>query len=580
MAGRRRPEFVFWLTPLIVQTEGNLLANLHVKNFAIIDEIDVEFGRHLNILTGETGAGKSILVGSISIALGARVSSDMIGKNGDHAMVEAVFHISDEETLARIRDLDIEPEDGQLVISRRITENRSINKINGESVPVSLIRKVAALCIDIHGQHEHQSLLDPDRHREIVDEYGSARCMETREETARLYRQFKKKEKELQKDSMSSEERARQLGFLEYERDEIETADVKPGEIEETEERYFRMSHAGAVAEALAEVHELSGETAAGAVSRALRRLQEIRNLDPELDNFVEELMQIEGLLDDFNREVSDFMSDFIFDENDLEQTRRRLDLIHSLQSKYGETYEAISDHLREVDEKLLRYADYETFVTRQREELESLEADLRKKCAALTRYRRKSAAALEKKIMDALQDMNFAHVDFAIQITPKEDFGPDGADDVEFMIATNPGEPRRSLGRVASGGELSRIMLAIKSVFADSDAIETLIFDEIDAGISGRTAQKVSEKMSVLGKRHQIICITHLPQIAAMADIHFVIEKDVTESASVTRIRPLDREETEEELARILGGVEITDAVRKNAKEMKELADSQKQYS
>ncbi len=557
-----------------------MLANLHVKNFAIIDEIDVEFGRHLNILTGETGAGKSILVGSISIALGARVSSDMIGKNGDHAMVEAVFHISDEETLARIRDLDIEPEDGQLVISRRITENRSINKINGESVPVSLIRKVAALCIDIHGQHEHQSLLDPDRHREIVDEYGSARCMETREETARLYRQFKKKEKELQKDSMSSEERARQLGFLEYERDEIETADVKPGEIEETEERYFRMSHAGAVAEALAEVHELSGETAAGAVSRALRRLQEIRNLDPELDNFVEELMQIEGLLDDFNREVSDFMSDFIFDENDLEQTRRRLDLIHSLQSKYGETYEAISDHLREVDEKLLRYADYETFVTRQREELESLEADLRKKCAALTRYRRKSAAALEKKIMDALQDMNFAHVDFAIQITPKEDFGPDGADDVEFMIATNPGEPRRSLGRVASGGELSRIMLAIKSVFADSDAIETLIFDEIDAGISGRTAQKVSEKMSVLGKRHQIICITHLPQIAAMADIHFVIEKDVTESASVTRIRPLDREETEEELARILGGVEITDAVRKNAKEMKELADSQKQYS
>lgn len=557
-----------------------MLANLHVKNFAIIDEIDVEFGRHLNILTGETGAGKSILVGSISIALGARVSSDMIGKNGDHAMVEAVFHISDEETLARIRDLDIEPEDGQLVISRRITENRSINKINGESVPVSLIRKVAALCIDIHGQHEHQSLLDPDRHREIVDEYGSARCMETREETARLYRQFKKKEKELQKDSMSSEERARQLGFLEYERDEIETADVKPGEIEETEERYFRMSHAGAVAEALAEVHELSGETAAGAVSRALRRLQEIRNLDPALDNFVEELMQIEGLLDDFNREVSDFMSDFIFDENDLEQTRRRLDLIHSLQSKYGETYEAISDHLREVDEKLLRYADYETFVTRQREELESLEADLRKKCAALTRYRRKSAAALEKKIMDALQDMNFAHVDFAIQITPKEDFGPDGADDVEFMIATNPGEPRRSLGRVASGGELSRIMLAIKSVFADSDAIETLIFDEIDAGISGRTAQKVSEKMSVLGKRHQIICITHLPQIAAMADIHFVIEKDVTESASVTRIRPLDREETEEELARILGGVEITDAVRKNAKEMKELADSQKQYS
>jgi len=571
---------VFWLTPLAVQTEGNLLANLHVKNFAIIDEIDVEFGGHLNILTGETGAGKSILVGSISIALGARVSSEMIGKNGDHAMVEAVFHISDEETLARIRELDIEPEDGQLVISRKITENRSINKINGESVPVSLIRKVAALCIDIHGQHEHQSLLDPDRHREIVDEYGGAKCIQVREETARLYHQYKKAEKEMRQDAVSSEERARQLGFLEYEKEEIETADVKPGEIEETEERYFRMSHAGAIAEVLGEVHERSGETAAGAVSQALRRLQEIRSLDPALDNFVEELMQIEGLLDDFNREVSDFMSDFHFDENDLEQTRRRLDLIHTLQSKYGETYDAIADHLRRVDEKLLQYADYETFLAKQKEEMESLGEELQKKCAVLSRCRRKSAAALEKKITEALQDLNFAHVDFAIQITPKEDFGADGGDDVEFMIATNPGEPRRSLAKVASGGELSRIMLAIKSVFADSDAIETLIFDEIDAGISGRTAQKVSEKMSVLGKRHQIICITHLAQIAAMADLHFVIEKDVTDHASTTRIRPLDKRETEEELARILGGVEITEAVRKNAREMKELADSQKQYS
>lgn len=557
-----------------------MLANLHVKNFAIIDEIDVEFGDHLNILTGETGAGKSILVGSISIVLGARVSPEMIGKNGDHAMVEAVFQISDEDTLSSIRELDIEPEDGQLVISRKITASRSINKINGESVSVSVIRKVAALCIDIHGQHEHQSLLSPDRHREIVDDYSGEKCIRIRDEVARLYHLYKSKEKELKQDSLSSEERARQLGFLEYEKEEIESADVKAGEIEEIEDRYYRMSHAGSIAEVLGEVHELSGETAVSAISHGLRRLQEIRNLDPALDNFTEELMQIEGLLGDFNREVSDFMSDFTFDENDLEQTRRRLDLIHSLQSKYGDTYEDIKSHLQEVDDKILQYADYETYLEKQQAELEKLEKDLKKQCTALTKCRTKAAAALEKKITDALQDMNFAHVDFAIQITSKENCGLDGADDIEFMIATNPGEPRRSLGKIASGGELSRIMLAIKSVFADSDAIETLIFDEIDTGISGRTAQKVSEKMSVLGKRHQIICITHLPQIAAMADIHFVIEKDVTESTSTTKIRPLDRKEMEEELARILGGVEITDAVRKNAKEMKELADSQKQYS
>lgn len=557
-----------------------MLANLHVKNFAIIDEIDVDFGNHLNILTGETGAGKSILVGSISIALGARVSPEMIGKNGDYAMVEAVFQISDQRTLDQIRELDIEPEDGQIVISRKITENRSINKINGESVPVSVIRKVAALCIDIHGQHEHQSLLSSDRHREIVDDYSGDECIRIREKVTRLYHLYKKKERELQQDSLSTEERARQLGFLEYEKEEIEAAALKPEEIEELEERYQRMSHAGAIAEALGDVHEQSGEMAVNAVSHGLRRLQEIRNLDPALDNLTEELMQIEGLLGDFNREVSDFMSDFTFDENDLNEIQRRLDLIHSLQNKYGDTYEDIMNHLQEVDEKILQYEDYESYLEKQQAEFESLKKQLQEQCGCLTACRMKAAGILERKLTDALQDMNFAHVDFAVQITPKEICGPDGGDEVEFMIATNPGEPRRSLGKIASGGELSRIMLAIKSVFADSDAIETLIFDEIDAGISGRTAQKVSEKMSVLGKRHQIICITHLPQIAAMADIHFVIEKDVTENASTTKIRPLNQAEMEEELARILGGVEITEAVRESAREMKELADSQKQYS
>ncbi len=557
-----------------------MLANLHVKNFAIIDEIDVDFGTHLNILTGETGAGKSILVGSISIALGARVSSEIIGKNGDHAMVEVVFQISDQATLDQIRELDVEPEDGQIVISRKITENRSINKINGESVPVSVIRKVAALCIDIHGQHEHQSLLDPVRHREIVDEYSGDKCIQIREEVRSLYHLFKKKEKELQQDSLSAEERARQLGFLEYEKEEIEAAALKPGEIEEVEESYRRMSHAGAIAEVLGDVHERSGETAVSAVSHGLRRLQEIRGLDPALDDLAEELMQIESLLGDFNREVADFMSDFSFDENDLNETQRRLDLIHTLQSKYGETYEDIMEHLQEINEKIEQYADYETYLEKQRSEFDDLKQKLRERSRQLTSCRKKSAAVLEEKLMDALQDMNFAQVDFTIQILQKEMFGPDGMDEVEFMIATNPGEPGRSLGSIASGGELSRIMLAIKSVFADSDAIETLIFDEIDAGISGRTAQKVSEKMSVLGKRHQVICITHLPQIAAMADEHFVIEKDVTESASTTKIRLLDRQEAEEELARLLGGVEITEAVRKSAREMKELADSRKQYS
>jgi DNA repair protein RecN (Recombination protein N) len=235
--------------------------------------------------------------------------------------------------------------------------------------------------------------------------------------------------------------------------------------------------------------------------------------------------------------------------------------------------------HLQTVEEKLDKYADFEAYQKKQKEEFEEISRQLAKKCEVLSSYRKKTAGNLERQISSALQDLNFAHVDFAIEVKERENFGADGKDEVEFMIATNPGEPMRSLGKVASGGELSRIMLAIKSVFADSDDIETLIFDEIDTGISGRTAQKVSEKMSLLGVKHQIICITHLAQIAAMADKHFVIEKEVTEDTSSTRIRPLNRQETEEELARILGGVEITDAVRENAREMKEMADGLKQY-
>lgn len=557
-----------------------MLVNLHVKNFAIIDEIDVEFGDHLNILTGETGAGKSILLGSISIALGARVSPELIGKHGSHATVEAVFQIDNEDTLCRLRDLDVEPEDGQLVISRKITENRSVNKINGESVPVALIRKVAALCIDIHGQHEHQSLLNSERHREIVDDYGGEECVERIQKIRSLYYLCREKKKELEQDVLSEEERLRQVGFLEYEKNEIESAALKPGEIEELEENYRMASHMGVIVETLGEVHRLSGDSASGAVSRALRSLQKVSSLNRELEGFTEELMQIEGLLGDFNRDIASFMENISFDERELQDMEHRLDCIRTLQSKYGNTYEEIIGHLDEVTRQLEKYADYEAYHRQKQEEYHEFCQELDRRCEELTAYRKKSAAALESQIVDALSDLNFAHVDFSIEIREKEKPGPDGRDEVEFMIATNPGEQRRSLGKIASGGELSRIMLAIKSVFADSDDIETLIFDEIDAGISGRTAQKVSEKMSVLGRRHQIICITHLAQIAAMADHHYVIEKIVTKEDSTTRIRALERVEMEEELARILGGVEITDAVRKSAREMKQMAEELRQYS
>ena len=314
-------------------------------------------------------------------------------------------------------------------------------------------------------------------------------------------------------------------------------------------------------------------------MSHALQNMQRIAGLDESITGFQEELLQIEGLLGDFNHEIADFMSDFSFDENELMEMERRLDCIHNLQSKYGNTYEDIMNHLQEVDDKLLKFADYEAYLEERRRKMDACEEALKDKCHLLSAERKKAAEALQVQIAAALADLNFAYVDFEIAVTQKDTFGSQGWDEVEFLIATNPGEPKRSLGKIASGGELSRIMLAIKSVFAETDRIGTLIFDEIDTGISGRTAQKVSEKLKLLSRSHQVICITHLAQIAAMADTHFVIEKMVQKDRSETQIRKLDERESEQELARILGGVEITESVLNNAREMKKLASEHRSF-
>lgn len=553
-----------------------MLANLHVKNVAIIDEVDVDFGEHLNILTGETGAGKSILVGSIGIALGARVSSEMIGKYGDYAMVEMVFHIEDKETLAALEELGISPEDGQIIISRKITGNRSINRINGESTAVNLIRKVSALCLDIHGQHEHQSLLHKEYHMDVVDRFAGEEASLLKEEIAELYREYTALLRDMEKDGSTADERARELSFLQYEKKEIEDAKIKEGEEEELDRQVRKLANAASIVETLGQVYENTGDGmngCASCISQAVRQMAGVTDLDERLSAMYGELTDIENLLSDFNRELSDYMADFTFDESELRKMENRLDVIRGCQSKYGKTYEEIMEYLCTISEKIDRFSDYEQYM----EDCEKRKAELAGRldglCEELTGVRKKAAACLETRITEALAELNFDKARFNVCIKPLAAFSAKGKDDVEFLVATNPGADLYPLGKVASGGELSRIMLAVKSVFADVDRIGTLIFDEIDVGISGRTAQRVSEKMAILGREHQIICITHLPQIAAMADTHFVIEKVTSDEETRTKIRTLSAAESEEELARMLGGAEITDAVLANAREMKRLA-------
>lgn len=556
-----------------------MLQNLHVKNLALIDETEVDFSEGLNILSGETGAGKSIIIGSINLALGEKVQKEMLRDGEQNALVELIFSVTSEKQKAMLAELDVFPEDDTVILSRKIVGGRGTAKVNGESVPASKMKEIAAVLIDIHGQHEHQSLLSKKKHLEILDDYAREELAPLKEEVAKDYRNYRQLETELKNADVDEDERLREVSLLEYEINELEEADLKEGEDQELEADYKRFINGKKIMEALNTAYQCTGgmEQASELTGRALRELGSVSSYDEKIEDLEQQLLEIDNLLNDFNREIADYMEDTEFDEETFYQIEKRLDEVNHLKSKYGSTIEAVLEVFREKQKRLEQLNDYDTYLTTLKEKVKKAEETLTVSCEKVSKVRQKYAKTLVKSVTEALQDLNFLDVTFEMKFEQQPGFTANGFDDAEFLISTNPGEPVKPLGKVASGGELSRIMLAIKTVLADQDAVETLIFDEIDSGISGRTAQMVSEKMNVLGRNHQIICITHLPQIAAMADAHYLIEKSVQNQSTVSTIRRLNEEEMIDELSRMLGGVEITDTVRKSAKEMKELAASKK---
>ena len=552
-----------------------MLLNLHVKNLALIEEADVEFGPGLNILTGETGAGKSILLGSIQLILGGKPSKDMIRQNSSSALVELLFRVDDPETENELAKLGLQTEDGQVLLTRKITEGRSISRINGETGTVSLMKAAAACLLDIHGQHEHQSLLYKDKQLEILDSFGGEEIEKAREKTAAAYREYQNAGKLLSSLNMDEEERKREMAFLQFEINEIEAAALQPGEDEELEKTYRKLVNSRKIAETIYGVHEATGgdRMAQDLVGTAARELSGLVEYDEDLSDLYSSLADIEALLEDFNREISSYMDSLWFDEETFHETEERLNLINDMKSRYGSSLEEIEAYRNAQAERLAELENYEENLKRARSNMAEAEKKLGEECRSLSEKRRKYAALLEKEIIRGLKDLNFLDVRFEICFKEKK-CSADGMDDIEYMIATNPGESLKSLGRIVSGGELSRIMLAIKAILADRDRIGTLIFDEIDTGISGRTAQMVARKMREIGRCRQVICITHLPQIAAMADEHFEIEKHAdARGGTTTEIHPLDEESSVRELARLLGGDEITPAVLQNARELKEMA-------
>lgn len=556
-----------------------MLENLHVKNLALIEEEDITFLDGLHILSGETGAGKSIILGALGLALGGKVSKEMLRDGDKEALVEAVFRVTRESQRKQLAALDVEPYDDQIILSRKITESRSVAKINGEMVPAVKMKQVGDIFLDIHGQNDHQSLLHKKKHLEMLDEYAKSEVQPLKERMHTAYKKYAQKQQEWQDADRMDGDREREISFLEYEIHEIADANLQVGEDERFESQYRRLSNSKRIMEALGEAQQMSAgaDGASDQIGRAIQRLHQVVVYDEALLPMLDSLSDIDSLLSDFNRDLSQYMSEAEFDEELFAQIDGRLNEINRLKDKYGSTIEQILAAKEEKEERLQKLQHYEAYLAKLSEECKQTKKEAEDAAFALSSMRQHYAKELSKKVEDALLDLNFLDVHFSMEFLQAEKIGMDGYDDAQFMIRTNPGEPIRPLKDIASGGEMSRIMLAIKTVLAEHDDIDTLIFDEIDAGISGRTAQAVSEKLHLVAKEHQVICITHLPQIAAMADHHYLIQKDVIGNETISSIEALSYHDSIKELARMLGGTTITQTVLDNAKEMKELAQQKK---
>ena len=549
-----------------------MLLELHVRNLALIERADVEFGEGLNILTGETGSGKSIFMGSVNMALGGKVPRDMVRKGAEYAYIELIFSV-DEEKGKILRQMGVTPdEDGILIISRKIMPSRSVSRINDETVTLGRLREITGLLLDIHGQHEHQSLLYRSKHLEILDCFAGVEKM--KKQLAEEYRRYCSLEEAAAGFRTDEETRRREADFLRFEVDEIEDAALKPGEEEELSRAYRRFMGSRKIVEALSAAYAAVTAVDVGEARKGVERAAEY---EEGLEKLKDQLFDAEAILNDVAHEITSYLDNMVFDEEEFRRVESRLDLIHGLEAKYGSGTEAVLRALQEKKERLNELENYDGLKQKAEQELEESRERLDLLCEKLSERRKQAASGLAEKIRRSLLDLNFLDVEFEINFRKLDKYTAHGFDEVEFLISTNPGESVKPLGMVASGGELSRIMLAIKTVLADTDDVPTLIFDEIDTGISGRTAQKVTEKLAVISGSRQVICITHLPQIAAMADYHFEMAKEPKEAKTVTTIRRLDGRQQIVELARLLGGAEITDAVLQNAGEMKKLAEQTK---
>lgn len=547
-----------------------MLTNVHVKNLALIEETEINFREGFNILTGETGAGKSIIIGSINYCLGAKADKEVIREGAEYALAELTFNVSSPDILGLIKNMDIPAEeDGTLILTRRIMPGRSVFKVNGETVTARQIKELASLLIDIHGQHDHQSLLSEKRQKDMLDDFAGDELAKVILDLGKDYDLLKKTEEEIESFDMDEARRARDLALCEYEVNEIDNANLTEGEEEQLLKKHNLMNNGMKIKSNLTKSEQyLSGDDGVlSTMGYAVREMNQAAGLDEAAGTIASHLSDAEQVLLDLHREILDYMESLDFDDEDFAKVEERLDLIGRLSLKYGRTTKDIIEYGSKRREELIKLSEGESYLASLKKKREEILDSYLKKAEKAHKIREKEAKRLADDITESLKELNFLKVDFRIDVTEdKENIKRDGFDDISFMISLNAGEKLRPLSQVASGGELSRVMLAIKTVLAKRDNIETLIFDEIDTGISGVTAWQVAGKIGQLAGNHQIICITHLPQIAAKADTHFMIEKHEKDGRTVTEINEVSGDAHVDEIARLLGSENITDAVRANA--------------
>lgn len=538
-----------------------MISTLHIKNIGIIDDLSIDLNNGLNILTGETGAGKTLIIDSLGIISGERFSKDMIRKGENFSFVEACIYLPENEMAV----------DGNIIVSREIYANgRNMCKINGRMVTVNELKNFMENVIDIHGQHDNQQLLNPSTHIEYLDSFGEKEIKELKMQYKELYKQYNSIKIELKNNYGDDKEKQRKLDLLKYQFEEIDNANLKLGEDEKLEADRKIILNSEKINESLNVADMEISEHSIDAINEAIRALEKIENLDENYAKTLNSLKSTYYDIQEIGRDISSLREDVYFDEEQRQELENRLDLIFSLKRKYGNTIDEILKYKTEVEEEIVKLENIDEHNNKLKKELEQLKNEMLEIGTKLNILRNKYARVLEEKINTELADLEMKNARINIKVVfNKEDFNSNGLDIVEILIKTNIGEDAKPLCKIASGGEMSRIMLAIKNVLSNVDNVPVLIFDEIDTGISGMAAKSVGEKLKSISKMHQVLCVTHLASIAAKGDYNYFIYKKVENEKTITNVQLLNEEETIKEIARIASG-DITEISINHAKSLR----------